>query len=676
MAVQVSYPGVYIQEVPSGVRTITSVSTSIAAFIDFFKEGPLDQPVQIFGMADFEREFGGLDDRSRASYAISQFFLNGGSEAYVIRVAAEDGANPLRKAGVRILAADGSTPVLEITAANEGKWGNTLRVSIDHNTSDPANLFNLYVARYDSDAPDASVVATEEFLGLSPDSSNGSFVETLVNDGSKLINVDYVAGTVTMPAANGTTGGDISGLTQTQLNNLSGSRFNMQVGSGTAVEVALDTWDAGEITTAKQLRAKLEKAIRGAKPTQPEFASASVELVTTLAGGQRLRIRSGPGASTYSPNEIVVITNASGPADNSATQRLALTASAAPTPAFENVQAYQLGQASSIGTIGAMRTLASDKGEGADGLLPGPSEIIGSKAVEPYTGMYSLDYVDIFNILCIPRAIKGSAATDLSPAEVTSVISNALAYCAEKRAFMIIDIPGTINEVSEIKDWLDDNANFRHNNAAVYFPRVQIPDSENDYRLRSVGASGTMAGVYARTDSSRGVWKAPAGIEATLRGVSELDIKLTDAQNGTLNPLGINCLRTFAIYGKTCWGGRTTQGADAIGSEWKYIQVRRLALMIEESLFRGTKWVVFESNDEPLWAKIRLNVGAYMMSLFRQGAFQGVDPKDAFFVKCDKETTTQDDINKGIVNIQVGFAPLKPAEFVVIYIQQMAGQLS
>ena len=299
------------------------------------------------------------------------------------------------------------------------------------------------------------------------------------------------------------------------------------------------------------------------------------------------------------------------------------------TGAIENVQEYQLGQSSSVSAVHAMRPIAADGGVGADGLLPGPTEIIGSKAVEPYTGMYALDYVDIFNILCIPRAIEGPASDDLSATEVTAVISNALAYCRQQRAFMILDIPENINEVAEIKDWLEDNADFRHDNAAVYFPRVQIPDSQNDYRLRSVGASGTMAGIYARTDANRGVWKTPAGIEATLSGVSDLDVSLTDQQNGTLNPLGINCLRTFPIYGSTTWGGRTTQGADPIGSEWKYIAVRRLALMIEESLFRGTKWVVFEPNDEPLWAKVRMNIGSYMQSLFRQGAFQGMAPKDA-----------------------------------------------
>ena len=197
----------------------------------------------------------------------------------------------------------------------------------------------------------------------------------------------------------------------------------------------------------------------------------------------------------------------------------------------------------------------------------------------------------------------------------------------------------------------------------------------NNFQLRPAGPSGTIAGIYARTDVTRGVWKAPAGTEATLAGVQALEYRLIDGENGVLNPLAINCLRSFPVYGNIVWGARTTLGADQLGSEWKYVPIRRLALFLEESLFRGTKWVVFEPNDEPLWAKIRLNVGAFMTSLFRQGAFQGTNPKDAFFVKCDGETTTQDDRNKGIVNILVGFAPLKPAEFVVISIQQIAGNL-
>jgi phage tail sheath protein FI len=205
---------------------------------------------------------------------------------------------------------------------------------------------------------------------------------------------------------------------------------------------------------------------------------------------------------------------------------------------------------------------------------------------------------------------------------------------------------------------------------------VLIPDPLDDFRLRSVGASGTIAGLYARTDSDRGVWKAPAGTEATLRGVSRLEYLLSDRENGVINPLGINGLRNLPVYGSICWGARTMDGADALASEWKYVPIRRLALFLEESLYRGTHWVVFEPNDEPLWAQIRLNVGAFMNNLFKQGAFQGSTPRDAYLVKCDAETTNQNDRNLGVVNIVVGFAPLKPAEFVFIKIKQLTGQIT
>ena len=157
-------------------------------------------------------------------------------------------------------------------------------------------------------------------------------------------------------------------------------------------------------------------------------------------------------------------------------------------------------------------------------------------------------------------------------------------------------------------------------------------------------------------------------------GVRELAYKMTDGENGKINPIGVNALRVFPVIGHVMWGARTLEGADVLASEWKYIPVRRVALYIEESLYRGTQWVVFEPNDESLWAQIRLNIGTFMQDLFRQGAFQGTSPREAFFVKCDSETTTQSDIDKGIVNIVDGFAPLKPAEFVVIKIQQIAQQ--
>jgi phage tail sheath protein FI len=664
--VQVSYPGVYIQEVPSSVHTIKTVSTSVTAFIDFFREGPMNEAVQIFGMTDFERVFGGLDRRSPASYAIAQFFLNGGAEAFVVRVNRHNpGAAPpmpLETARVRVKSDIGAGPhILELRAANPGIWGNTLRVDIDRFTATPSASFNMTVTRYDGTGTDARPIAVERFLGLTV-TAGPRYVESVVNDESLLVRVTHVAaGTANanlLPAVNGTVGGDISGLTQAQLNSISNSRFRIAVGGATPITAQFETWAAGAVAALSQLRARLETAIRAAGTTAGNavIAGASVQLLN----GNQLVVYAGRTASGYNSQHLIDITNAVGPADTTATALLQLAGG----NSADNVQQYQLG----LGT--GTNTAASVGGAiGADGDLPSAAELVGSTAVDPHTGMFALDYVDLFNILCVPRT------AELSDTEMTNAVSNALAYCESKRAFMIIDIPESVDQVQEMKDWLDAHAGFRHRNAAIYFPRPRIPDPRDEYRLHALGASGTMAGIYARTDSARGVWKAPAGIEATLSGVSELATKLTDAQNGTLNPLGINCLRTFPIYGPIAWGTRTLLGADQIASEWAYIPVRRLALMLEESLFRGTKWVVFEPNDEPLWAKIRLNVGAFMTSLFRQGAFQGSTPKDAFYVKCDAETTTQNDRNLGIVNIEVGFAPLKPAEFVVIKIQQMPGDL-
>jgi hypothetical protein len=181
-----------------------------------------------------------------------------------------------------------------------------------------------------------------------------------------------------------------------------------------------------------------------------------------------------------------------------------------------------------------------------------------------------------------------------------------------------------------------------------------------------VGASGTMAGIYARTDAIRGVWKAPAGLESTLRNVPDLAYKLTDPESGQLNALGLNCLRNFAIHGNVAWGARTLMGADLLASDWKYVPVRRMALFIESSLYDGLQWAVFEPNEEPLWNEMRSATNAFMQGLFRQGAFRGSSARDAYIVRCDAETTTPTDVNAGIVNLFVGFAPLRPVEFVVV----------
>jgi uncharacterized protein len=325
-----------------------------------------------------------------------------------------------------------------------------------------------------------------------------------------------------------------------------------------------------------------------------------------------------------------------------------------------------------LGPNGTSAFAAFDAAEqtGDDGGAPGFNDYVGDPIAK--SGLHALDEVDLFNLLLLPadRELDDDARQQLwGPSSI---------YAQSRRAFLLIDAPDTwtdgegrpsvVQNTDEVRTLRSTVVN---DHSGIFYPKILYNDAG---LVRSIGSSGAIAGVMARTDATRGVWKAPAGTEADIRGIVGLQAKLTDLENGVLNKLGVNCARSLPA-GFVNWGARTLDGDDDLSSEWKYIPIRRLALMMEESLYRGTQWVVFEPNDEPLWAKIRLNVGVFMNGLFRQGAFQGSTPSDAFYVKCDGETTTQADRNLGIVNIEIGFAPLKPAEFVIITIQQIAGDL-
>lgn len=308
---------------------------------------------------------------------------------------------------------------------------------------------------------------------------------------------------------------------------------------------------------------------------------------------------------------------------------------------------------------------------GTNGEAPQAEDYVGGDGdafADDKLGLYALEKADLFNLLCLPPPTPdGDLPGDLW--------AEAMAYCVGRRAFLVVDPPAA-QVVSTITGWpgsvgLNGPA---ARNAAVFFPRVRRPDPLRGGAGADFAASGAVCGVMARTDAGRGVWKAPAGTDASLTGATGLALSLTDGENGRLNPLGINSLRLFPVIGPVVWGSRTARGADALADEYKYIPIRRFALFLEESLYRGTQWVVFEPNDAPLWSQIRASLGAFMQDLFRQGAFQGATPRDAYFVRCDQETTTQYDIDRGIVNIHVGFAPLKPAEFVVISIQQKTAE--
>jgi len=500
MPVSVSYPGVYVEELPSGSRTITGVSTSITAFVGRAARGPLDESTIIHSFGDYERIFGGVFSESKMSYAVYHYFLNGGSTAVIVRI----------DNGGKVTEFEKSDTNLKFQSSNPGSWSKNLSITIgnDINDTDPdkANLFNLIVT--DSGANDV-----ESYLNLSINSKSPKFVTKVLKNESRLIRVN----------------------------------------------------DSG---------------------------GSAIDKV--------------PSTGNYS--------------------------------------------------------IKDKSNEGTDGNDLKSSDVLGNQSNK--TGIYSLDNVDLFNLLCIPPYDKDEAATAVYP--------TANQYCKERRAILIVDPPLSWKKTSDAVS--GSKSNMISENAAIFFPRLIMQDVKDDNRLASFVPCGAVAGVIARNDTQRGIWKAPAGIEANLAGVSDLQVRLTDSENGQLNPLGVNCLRIMPSAGPVIWGGRTLKGADRLADQWKYLSVRRTALYIEESLYRGTQWVVFEPNDESLWTQIRLSIGAFMHDLFLKGAFQGSDPKQAYLVKCDKETTTQYDIDRGIVNILVGFAPLKPAEFVILKIQQLAGQ--
>lgn len=519
MPVAVSYPGVYIEEIPSGVRTITGVATSITAFVGWAPKGATDRAELVLSWSDFDRKFGGLDSRSLLGYAVSQFYANGGQRAYVVRLAMSGSATPADNAAAGSVTLDGK---LMVTARNPGKWSANYAIVTKKRSAPDTDRFQLKVVNISQSRIGAPV---EVFENLSMSASDARFVTNVLASESALVGASIVAGATAPPA-------------------------------DTVIP-----------------------------------ASGDIPAAAELAGGSLGKI--------LDPTDSL--------ADFAAAGKLSAAA-------------------------------------GSDGI-------------------FLLDRIDLFNLLCIPGL---SDATTLGSLEK---------FCRARRAFLIADCASG-DSLTSLQN--GPNSSLTGNdaiNASFYFPWVLAPDPLQENRPREFPPCGFAAGIYARTDSSRGVWKAPAGTEASVTGVIGVKTMLTNDENGVLNPKAVNCIRNLPIFGTVLWGARTLQGNDERGSEWKYVPVRRTALFIEETLYRALKWVVFEPNDEPLWSQIRLNVGAFMNGLFRQGAFQGKTPAEAYFVKCDKETTTQNDINLGIVNIIVGFAPLKPAEFVIVKLQQIAGQI-
>jgi len=661
-----TYPGVYTQEQPSGVRTIAGVATAITAFVGPSISGIDFRPKRILNFGDFERAFGGLSSDSEMSYGILQFFQNGGGEALAVRVPKEN-AVP-----AKLTAKNGAGPILGFEALGAGDAGNDIFAEIE--SVPGTKLFSLALTH--AAAPNAP----ELFSDLSTQANSLAFAPNAVNDpdlGSQLVKIAFDTNGQDAPLPTGTTikAAPPQNVLGTKAKDaysfkVSVSRVVSGVKKDILAEKDVDLFAKDELMPASLLALgkKLEDKINEQLQTQdPKIAveAAVIEFGTGTATVRQLRFRVKvlDLASHKAPDAVIDIKDGAKPAPGPNAPLFALFGLEAAKP---NASRYRLGFDYSADA----RIQASNQQAGADGSVAFPT------SAQLIKGIQALQKVDLFNLLCVPDAVRPKIDDPEAAyySDYQTIYEAARQLCEDRRAFLLLDPPPNITDVDKAEAWKSSALTVQTDHAATYFPRLKMSDPLNPKLLRLFAPSGAMAGVMARTDSNRGVWKAPAGIDASIANVYAPAVMLSDAEHGVLNPLGVNCFRKFPIYGSVAFGARTLAGADVQASEWKYIPVRRTALYILESLRRGLTWVTFEPNDEPLWGQIRLNVVAFMHGLFRQSAFQGSAPSQAYLVKCDSETTTQTDINLGVVNIVVGFAPLKPAEFVFITLRQLAGQ--
>jgi phage tail sheath protein FI len=803
VTVHPTFPGVYVQEVPSGVRTIMGVSTSTALFIGRSARGPMFSPVRCLNYTDFVRTFS--DDTSAGALAsyVKLFFLNGGTDCYIMRI-----AHGATQSSVTLLN-DAGADVLVLTAKDPGLAGELIRAAVTYNGAQPEITFNLDLFRWAVDsAGNRTKQGAESFKNLSMDPAAPLYAPTVITQNSKLVSA---APTASMPPL--THGFSLSGRVVTVAGAaesdflaafeplLSGKHVQISIGGSPYVDVdlsVLPSMGTGSTATQAIVETKFKNAIEDTfalltlppvvvKVTFPAFGSTDSKrlmissdglekdvlvrsaatddmcialMMGTANGGIEVGARAGhrPAANgivfnaanptaldelaathqdaltgikldVQQPDGLitqdtvtinVIKTNGIDPilTDNinpsptvhsdGVREKLGLIAAQITafnaTPNISKWRAEVWGsrlaiipkddvddnfvQSSSFDVIPpALKAHFSSNvhyyslgvaGRKSTDIPPArqkPALTIGSDGTAPLGTDYDAAYlavdkeVDLFNLMVLPPDSGPTAAA------MSTIYPNASVFCQQRRAFLLMDAPPAWSGAQLPTSGADSLTSLRtglvKDHSAVFYPRLVIDDKGLQ---KFVGPSGAIAGLCARIDGTRGVFKAPAGTEADLRGILGVEQRFSDGENGILNPRAVNTIRVFP-NGIVNWGARTMDGDDDFASEYKYIPIRRLALFMEESLYRGLKWVVFEPNDEPLWAQVRLNVGAFMQGLFRQGAFQGRTPREAYFVKCDNQTTTQNDINLGILNVIVGFAPLKPAEFVVIQIQQMAGQI-
>jgi len=634
------HPGVYVEEIPSGVKPIEGVGTSTAAFIGYTTKGPMAEPTLIFKWEAYVDQFGGIRDEGKATegdpmgFAVYNFFLNGGAAAYIVRIVL-DGTEGTAQ-GFLIDPSD-NTQIIKFSAANAGAWGNGLELRFALK-ADSTDRYVLEVGTLDAEG---TFKALEIFSDLAIGNDNApEFIESKVNDASQLIQVDVQDVT---PYLFGLSISQDLGLLA-DFSGLNTKTMTVWVdGTDRPVTFAVDDFDGN--STLVDVAARIETLVRGS-----ETANEAVQNFACAVQGSQLELTSGSRLNSSS----VVVTGLGDGTDAAIDLLLGVANEGTERTGQESLDLLLSGVPGNVSMAG-----------GIDGLEPDqPAYDSVFAALEKYRDI---------SIICLPGQTWYTTAAE------KLVIDAAVAHAEKMKSRMVIIDPPVNTELKtensvKILDFPSKTY------SVVYYPWIKVANpfynAETNPGVPStifVAPSGFAAGVWAKIDGKRGVWKAPAGVETSLLGVAGLQFTVEDGEQDQLNPLGVNCLRKMPGFGPVIWGTRTL--ATKADPEWRYVPVRRTAIMIERSIFDGIQWAVFEPNKHTLWSSLRVNIGSFMDGLFRAGAFQGEKASDAYFVRCGLgDTMTQGDIDRGQVIVIVGFAPLKPAEFVIVRIQQKVAQ--
>ena len=587
------HPGVYVEEIPSGSKPIEGVGTSTAAFVGYTTKGPIGEPELVLKWDDYDRRYGGIRDAKAAEgdpmgFSVAAFFQNGGGKAYIVRITQDwnkddDPAAFDAKKAVAYLddPSKSGDHGLQFSAVDEGTWANGLvvRMSVSAISSD---LYDVEIGRKNDDG---ELEAQERFSNVSMDPTNPLFIKNVINDVSELVAVDTVPvadKTITSPSYEGKT---ISG-------SLTGVSLDFSTGFTNALSRTLEITIDSEAAISKVLP---EKDFAG---SLTDVADEIQKLVRTGASVPR---RTG-FTCTVEDNRLVLTSGT-----REATSMVTVAAPAG-APATNILKTLKLSSAdgakASTGQQSADEAWSSSKPE--DSLTGGAD---GSK---PLTD----DYVDVFtkfikyrdiNIICLPGQSWAKDGTG------NPVVDAAIGHASKMKSRMVIVDPPVTTELETPKEVNDLNLPSK-TYSVIYYPWIKVANpfynaEKNPGAPKTVlvPPSGFAAGMWAKIDGKRGVWKAPAGLESALLGVAGLQYIVEDGEQDSLNPLGVNCLRKMPGAGHVIWGARTL--ATKADPEWRYVPVRRTAIMIEQSIYNGIQWAVFEPNDHRLRAALRGNIG-------------------------------------------------------------------